>query len=142
MRRKIYRRRRRLRRGKLRRSMVRRDDSRWGRRQFHHRRKKRSARRPPLKRPAPHTAALPAKRQKRPATATPTEAHPNLCVPGAGKQTNLCTTSRVYTDVKNSRWRLFRRAGDTIEKIFYWKGYSSPEKCWGVMVAELRSLNP
>ena len=50
--------------------------------------------------------------------------------------------SRVYTDVKNGRWRLYRRAGDTIEKSFYWKRYSSPKECWDVMVAELRRLNP
>ena len=50
--------------------------------------------------------------------------------------------SRVYTDVKNSRWRLYCRAGDKIEKSFYWKLYSSPKECWGVMVAELRRLNP
>ena len=105
--------------------------------------KKLAARRPPLKRPASHTAALPAKRQKRPATTTSTEAHPNLRFPGAGKQTPLhYKQSRVYTDVKNSRWRLYRRAGDTIEKSFYWKRYSSPKECWDVMVAELRRLNP
>ena len=105
--------------------------------------KKPAARRPPLKRPASHTAALPAKRQKRPATTTSTEAHPNLRFPGAGKQTPLhYKQSRVYTDVKNSRWRLYRRAGDTIEKSFYWRCHPSPKECWTVMVAELRRLNP
>ena len=105
--------------------------------------KKLAARRPLLKRPASHTAALPAKRQKRPATTTSTEAHPNLRFPGAGKQSPLhYKQSRVYTDVKNSRWRLYRRKGDKIETTFYWNHYSSPEECWAVMVAELRSINP
>ena len=105
--------------------------------------KKLAARRPPLKRPATQTAAPPAKRQERPATTTSTEAHPDLRFPGVGKQSPLhYKQSRVYTDVKNSRWRLYRRAGDTIEKSFYWKRYSSPKECWDVMVAELRRLNP
>ena len=84
--------------------------------------KKLAARRPLLKRSASHTGAPPAKRQKRPATTTSTEAHPNLRFPGAGKQKPLhYKQSRVYTDVKNSRLRLYRRAGDTIDKSLYWE---------------------
>ena len=105
--------------------------------------KKHAARRPPLKRPASHTAALPAKRQKRPATTTSTEAHPDLRFPGVGKQQPVhYKQSRVYTVVKNRRWRLYRRAGGIIDNIFYWTIYSSPNECWNVMVAELRRLNP
>ena len=73
--------------------------------------KKPAALRPPLKRPASHTTTLPPKRQQRPAT-TSTETHPNLRFPAVWKQSHMhYKQSRAYTDVKDRRWRLYRRAG-------------------------------
>ena len=73
---------------------------------------------------------------KRPAASTSDRAHPDLRFPGEKSK------SRVYTDVKNRRWRLYSRDGDAVEKSLHRNNFYSPSVCWHEVVAELRRLNP
>ena len=70
------------------------------------------------------------------------QARPSLVFPGIGKSPGLrYGESRVYTDVKHSRWRVYRRKGDKVDKAFHWNHYSSPKKCWEDVCVELRRIN-
>ena len=66
-----------------------------------------------------------------------------LAFPGAKKNPPLhYGGSKVYTDTKGKRWRLYEKQGDVVESSYYWGRYESTKKCWEALVKHLKRINP
>ena len=102
------------------------------------RKKAAAARAAPKKRPAVANAAA----KKRPAQNAPTRVLGNLSFPGAKKRPPLhFGTSRVYSDAKQQRWRLYSRPGDKVEALCVpWQ--PDPKAAWATVVRKMKELNP